>query len=148
MSSTRSVEFIFDFGSPNAYLAYRALPAVLAPSGAPLHITPCLLGGIFKATGNQSPATAFAEVKGKLAYQRLEMKRFMARHGIEAFRFNPHFPINTLLVMRGLIAADGFDDTEIRLLDDGMIEVTSDDNRYRLPARIQSADAAKSPPAP
>lgn len=49
---------------------------------------------------------------------------------------------------RGLIAADGFDDTEIRLLDDGMIEVTSDDNRYRLPARIQSADAAKSPPAP
>jgi len=106
MSPTRSVELIFDFGSPNAYLAYRALPAVLAPSGAPMHITPCLLGGIFKATGNQSPATAFAEVKGKLAYQRLEMKRFMARHGIEAFRFNPHFPINTLLVMRGLIAAE------------------------------------------
>jgi len=106
MSQTRSVEFIFDFGSPNAYLAYRALPSVLAPFDAQLHITPCLLGGIFKATGNQSPATAFAEVKGKLAYQRLEMKRFMARYDITAFRFNPHFPVNTLLVMRGLIAAE------------------------------------------
>ncbi len=106
MSPTQTVEFIFDFGSPNAYLAYRALPAVLAPFGARVRITPCLLGGIFKATGNQSPVTAFAEVKGKLAYQRLEMKRFMARYEINAFRFNPHFPVNTLLVMRGLIAAE------------------------------------------
>lgn len=106
MSQTRSVEFIFDFGSPNAYLAYRALPAVLAPFDTRLDITPCLLGGIFKATGNQSPATAFAEVKGKLAYQRLEMRRFMHRYDIQAFRFNPHFPVNTLLVMRGLIAAE------------------------------------------
>ena len=106
MSQTQTVEFIFDFGSPNAYLAYRALPTVLAPFDTRLNITPCLLGGIFKATGNQSPATAFAEVKGKLAYQRLEMKRFMAQYEINAFRFNPHFPVNTLLVMRGLIAAE------------------------------------------
>jgi len=103
MSAT--IEFIFDFGSPNAYLAYRALPAVLARTGAKLVINPCLLGGIFKATGNQAPAVAFAGVKGKLEYEMLEIRRFVARHGLDKFRMNPHFPVNTLMLMRGLIAA-------------------------------------------
>jgi len=103
MSAT--IEFIFDFGSPNAYLAYRALPAVLARTGAKLIINPCLLGGIFKATGNQAPAVAFAAVKGKLEYQMLEIRRFVAKHGLDKFRLNPHFPVNTLMLMRGLIAA-------------------------------------------
>ncbi len=103
MSAT--LEFIFDFGSPNAYLAYRALPPILERTGASLAINPCLLGGIFKATGNQAPIVAFAPVKGKLEYQMLEIRRFAARHRLDTFRWNPHFPVNTLTLMRGLIAA-------------------------------------------
>lgn len=103
MSAT--IEFIFDFGSPNAYLAYRALPPILERTGARLAVSPCLLGGIFKATGNQAPGVAFAGVKGKLDYETLEMRRFIARHAIDRFRLNPHFPVNTLMLMRGLVAA-------------------------------------------
>ena len=101
----KTIEFIFDFASPNAYLAYRALPSILERTGARLVINPCLLGGIFKATGNQAPMLAFAGVRGKLEYGALEMRRFVARHGLHKFRMNPHFPVNTLLIMRGLIAA-------------------------------------------
>jgi 2-hydroxychromene-2-carboxylate isomerase len=105
MVMSATIEFIFDFGSPNAYLAYRALPPILERTGARLVINPCLLGGIFKATGNVAPGVAFAAVKGKLDYEMLEIRRFIARHGIEKFRFNPNFPVNTLMLMRGLIAA-------------------------------------------
>lgn len=101
---TQTIEFIFDFASPNAYLAYRALPAVLARSDADLVLTPCLLGGIFRATGNQAPMLAYADVKGKLAYMMLEMRRFIARHQLTKFRMNPHFPVNSLLLMRGMLA--------------------------------------------
>lgn len=100
-----TIEFIFDFGSPNAYLAYRALPPILNRTGAALAINPCLLGGIFKATGNQAPSIAFAAIKGKLEYDRLEIRRFIAKHRLDRFRLNPHFPVNTLMLMRGLIAA-------------------------------------------
>ena len=103
MSAT--IEFIFDFASPNAYLAYRALPPILARTGARLAISPCLLGGIFKATGNVAPTVAFAPIKGKLEYEMLELRRFVAKHGIDKFRLNPHFPVNTLMLMRGFIAA-------------------------------------------
>jgi 2-hydroxychromene-2-carboxylate isomerase len=103
MSAT--IAFIFDFGSPNAYLAYRALPPILERTGARLVINPCLLGGIFKATGNQSPAVAFTPIKGKFEYEMLEVRRFVARHRFEKFRLNPHFPVNTLMLMRGLVAA-------------------------------------------
>ena len=102
---TKSIDFIFDFGSPNAYLAWKVLPAIAARHGARVALLPCLLGGIFKATGNQAPGVAFSGVKGKLDYEMLEMRRFIAAHGLEAFRFNPHFPVNTLLLMRGQIAA-------------------------------------------
>ncbi|MEQ8345192.1 MAG: 2-hydroxychromene-2-carboxylate isomerase [Sneathiellaceae bacterium] len=102
---TATVEFIFDFGSPNAYLAYKVLQPAVQRLGAAMTVTPCLLGGIFKLTNNRSPMEAFGEVKGKLDYERLEMHRFVARHGLTAFRMNPHFPVNTLLIMRGLIAA-------------------------------------------
>jgi 2-hydroxychromene-2-carboxylate isomerase len=101
-----SIEFIFDFGSPNAYLAYRALPPILERTGASLIINPCLLGGIFKATGNQAPSVAYAPIKGKFEYEMLELRRFVARHHFEKFRLNPHFPVNTLMLMRGLVAAD------------------------------------------
>ena len=103
MSAT--IEFIFDFGSPNAYLAYHALPPILARTGARLIINPCLLGGIFKATGNTAPTVAFAPVKGKLDYEMLEIRRFVAKHRLDLFRLNPHFPVNTLMLMRGLVAA-------------------------------------------
>jgi 2-hydroxychromene-2-carboxylate isomerase len=103
MSAT--VDFIFDFASPNAYLAYRALPPILERTGAQLMINPCLLGGIFKATGNVAPAVAFAPIKGKLEYEMLELRRFVAKHRIAKFRFNPHFPVNSLMLMRGFLAA-------------------------------------------
>lgn len=101
----KRLEFLFDFASLNGYLAYRALPPVLARTGAELEIVPCLLGGLFKATGNQAPFVAFAGVKGKIAYEMLEIERFVARHGLTRYRMNPHFPVNTLLLMRGLLAA-------------------------------------------
>ena len=103
MSAT--IEFVFDFASPNSYLAYRALPPILERTGARLMINPCLLGGIFKATGNVAPAVAFAPVKGKLEYEMLELRRFIAKHRLDKFRLNPHFPVNTLMLMRGFLAA-------------------------------------------
>jgi 2-hydroxychromene-2-carboxylate isomerase len=102
---SKTIDFIFDFGSPNAYLAWKVLPEIAARTHARVNLIPCLLGGLFKLTGNESPVTAFCKVKGKLEYERLETQRFIAKHGIQAFRFNPHFPVNTLLVMRGLLAA-------------------------------------------
>ena len=99
------VDFIFDFGSPNAYLAWKVLPGIAERTGAKINLIPCLLGGIFKATGNQSPVIAFGAIKGKLAYEMLETRRFVEAHGLTAFQMNPHFPVNTLLIMRGLIAA-------------------------------------------
>ena len=100
-----SIDFIFDFGSPNAYLAWKVLPAIAAWTGAEVNLIPCLLGGIFKATNNASPMVRFGDVKGKLAYEALETRRFVARHGLTAFKSNPHFPVNTLMIMRGFIAA-------------------------------------------
>jgi 2-hydroxychromene-2-carboxylate isomerase len=100
----KTVEFVFDFGSPNAYLAYKVLPEILHQTGAEQKLLPCLLGGIFKATGNSSPIIAYAGVPAKLKYQMLEIRRFAAKHKLVKFRMNPHFPINTLLLMRGLTA--------------------------------------------
>ena len=99
------LEFLFDFGSPNAYLAHRVLPAIEARTGMRFAYTPILLGGVFKATNNQSPVLAFAHIPSKLAYERIEMQRFITRHGLTKFRMNPHFPVNTLLLMRIAIAA-------------------------------------------
>ena len=99
------LEFIFDFASPNAYLAMKALSPILERTGATLTITPALLGGIFKSTGNSAPMVQYAGVPAKLAYERLEMERFIVRHGLNAFRFNPHFPVNSLLIMRAAMVA-------------------------------------------
>ena len=99
------VKFYFDFGSPNAYLSHKVIPAIEARTGAKFDYVPVLLGGIFKLTGNQSPATAFAGIKNKPDYDRLEMRRFIQRHGLDSFRMNSHFPVNTLQLMRGAVAA-------------------------------------------
>ena len=103
---TKTLELIFDFGSPNAYLSMKALPDLLDRTGADLVIAPCLLGGIFKATGNKAPMVQYADAPAKLAYENLEIRRFIAKHGLVKFRINPHFPVNTLTIMRGAIVAD------------------------------------------
>ena len=79
----KTVEFIFDFASPNAYLAHCILPDIARRTDADIKVTPCLLGGIFKLTGNQAPMTAFGDVKGKLAYEALETRRFVEKHGLK-----------------------------------------------------------------
>ncbi|HTZ37838.1 MAG TPA: 2-hydroxychromene-2-carboxylate isomerase [Stellaceae bacterium] len=99
------VEFHFDFGSPNAYLAHRAIPAVERRSGARFDYVPVLLGGVFKLTGNRSPAEAFAGIRNKAEYAQLETERFVRQHGIRDFHRNPFFPVNTLTLMRGAVAA-------------------------------------------
>jgi 2-hydroxychromene-2-carboxylate isomerase len=101
----QAMDFIFDFGSPNAYLAWKVRPGIAARHGAEVRLIPCLLGGIFKLTGNQAPMVAFGGIKGKMDYEMLESRRFIAAHGLNDFRFNPHFPVNTLLLMRGMVAA-------------------------------------------
>lgn len=99
------VEFHFDFGSPNAYLSHLVIPRIEARTGAKFRYVPVLLGGVFKLTGNRSPAEAFAGIKNKPEYERLETERFLHRHDITHFRRNPFFPVNTLTLMRGAIAA-------------------------------------------
>lgn len=99
------IEFHFDFGSPNAYLAHRVIPDIERRTGARFDYVPVLLGGVFKLTGNRSPAEAFAGIRNKPEYERLETERFLKRHHIEAFRRNPFFPVNALAIMRGAIAA-------------------------------------------
>jgi 2-hydroxychromene-2-carboxylate isomerase len=100
-----SVEFHFDFGSPNAYLAHLVIPEIEQRTGAQFDYVPVLLGGVFKATGNRSPAESLAGIKNKPEYERLETERFLRRHGITHFRRNPFFPVNTLTIMRGAVAA-------------------------------------------
>lgn len=102
---TSTIDFYFDFGSPNAYLALRVLPGIEARIGKVFVIKPVLLGGVFRATNNRSPFEAFAGVPAKLAYENLEMARFIERHTLTKFRANPFFPINTLAMMRGAHAA-------------------------------------------
>ena len=100
-----SVEFHFDFGSPNAYLAHLVIPEVEQRTGAKFDYVPVLLGGVFKLTNNRSPAESLAGIKNKPEYERLETERFIRRHQITAYRRNSFFPVNTLTVMRGAVAA-------------------------------------------
>lgn len=103
---SQSVEFIFDFAGPNAYLAHRVLPAISQRTGIVFDYKLALLGGIFKLTGNQAPMMAFANIPNKLAYEQLEFRRFMQAHAITNFQMNPHFPVNTVMLMRGAIVAE------------------------------------------
>jgi 2-hydroxychromene-2-carboxylate isomerase len=99
------VQFHFDFGSPNAYLSHLVIPAIEQRTGARFEYVPVLLGGVFKLTNNRSPAESLAGIKNKPEYQRLETQRFLKRHGITSFARNPFFPVNTLTLMRGAVAA-------------------------------------------
>jgi 2-hydroxychromene-2-carboxylate isomerase len=100
-----TVEFHFDFGSPNAYLSHLVLPEIEQRTGVKFEYVPILLGGVFKLTNNRSPAESLVGIKNKPEYEQLEMNRFLRRHGITRFQRNPFFPVNTLMLMRGAVAA-------------------------------------------
>ena len=103
---SKTVDFIFDFASPNAYLVHKIVPEIEARTGASFNYIPCLLGGIFKATGNQAPMIAFGDIKNKPEYEALEMQRFIARHNLTDFKMNPHFPVISLMLVRGALVAE------------------------------------------
>ncbi|MBN9586773.1 MAG: disulfide bond formation protein DsbA [Afipia sp. 62-7] len=105
MVSPLKVEFQFDFGSPNAYLAEYALPGIEQRTGVKFEYVPVLLGGIFKATNNMSPFDSLRGIKNKPEFNALETERFIRRHNITKFKSNPFFPVNTLMLMRGATAA-------------------------------------------
>jgi 2-hydroxychromene-2-carboxylate isomerase len=105
VASSLKVEFHFDFGSPNAYLAQLAIPGIERRTGVKFDYVPILLGGIYKLTGNMSPAESLRGIKNKPEYQALETQRFLRRHNITKFHHNPFFPVNTLMLMRGAVAA-------------------------------------------
>jgi 2-hydroxychromene-2-carboxylate isomerase len=98
-------QFLFDFGSPNAYLSHLAIPSIEQRTGVRFDYVPVLLGGIFKATNNRSPVETYAGVKNKREFHALETERFVTRFGVRPYTMNPFFPINTLNLMRAAIAA-------------------------------------------
>jgi len=103
--STTAPQFMFDFGSPNAFLSHEAIPAIEKRTGAKFEYVPILLGGIFKATNNKSPAETLAGVKNKREFHALETERFVKRFGVKPYTWNPFFPVNTLNLMRAAVAA-------------------------------------------
>jgi 2-hydroxychromene-2-carboxylate isomerase len=105
MAAPLKLEFHFDFGSPNAYLAELVLPEIEGRTGVKFEYVPVLLGGVYKATGNMSPFDSLRGIKNKPEYNALETKRFLHRHNITKFQSNPFFPVNTLMLMRGAVAA-------------------------------------------
>jgi len=98
-------QFLFDFGSPNAFLSHEAIPAIEKRTGVKFEYVPILLGGIFKATNNKSPAESLAGIKNKPEFQAVETERFVARFAVKPYVPNPFFPINTLNLMRAAVAA-------------------------------------------
>ncbi len=99
------VEFHFDFGSPNAYLSHLVIPGIESRTGISFRYVPVLLGGVFKATNNVSPAVSLQGIRNKGEYAALETRRFLAKHRITRYAQNPWFPVNTLQIMRGAVFA-------------------------------------------
>jgi 2-hydroxychromene-2-carboxylate isomerase len=136
------VEFHFDFGSPNAYFSHRVIPAIEARTGAKFVYVPVLLGGVFKLTNNQPPMVQFKGIKNKGEYQMLETRRFIARHKLDKFRMNPNFPVNTVQIMRGAVAAE-MDGNLARYVEAVFRCMWEDERKMDDPAVIQAAlDAA------
>ena len=103
--SPAAPQFLFDFGSPNAFLSHEAIPAIEKRTGVKFEYVPVLLGGIFKATNNKSPAETLAGVKNKREFHALETERFVKRFHVRPYIWNPFFPVNTLNLMRAAVAA-------------------------------------------
>lgn len=112
---TKTIELIFDFVSPNAYLAWYPLKDMAARTGAAIEVTPVFLGGMHKLTGNAPPFIRDAEVKGKNEYSTLEMMRFIKKHQLTKWKMNPKFPFNSVTVQRLLCAVEGAD--RLKLVD-------------------------------
>ena len=102
---SQNPQFMFDFGSPNAFLSHEAIPAIEKRTGAKFEYVPILLGGIFKATNNKSPAETLAGIKNKREFHALETERFVKRFAVKPYTWNPFFPVNTLNLMRAAVAA-------------------------------------------
>jgi 2-hydroxychromene-2-carboxylate isomerase len=100
-----SPQFMFDFGSPNAFLSHEAIPAIEQRTSVKFEYVPVLLGGIFKATNNKSPAESLAGIKNKREFHALETERFIKRFQVKPYIWNPFFPVNTLNLMRAAVAA-------------------------------------------
>ena len=103
--STVAPQFLFDFGSPNAFLSHEAIPAIEKRIGVKFEYVPVLLGGIFKATNNKSPAETLAGIKNKREFHAIETERFVKRFGVRPYTWNSFFPVNTLNLMRAAVAA-------------------------------------------
>lgn len=102
---TVNVELHYDFGSPNCYFVHKVIPEIETRTGVKFSYVPILLGGVFKMTNNKAPMLQFAEIPLKMKYMRLEMKRFIEERQLTKFKMNPHFPVNTVQIMRGAIVA-------------------------------------------
>ena len=108
------IDFIFDLASPNAYFCHKVLREFEEENNLAVDYFPCLLGGIFKSTGNQPPWMAFSEIPNKMSYMMKEMQRFISRHDLTDYKMNSHFPLNTLQLMR-MLAGISEDDLKIKV---------------------------------
>lgn len=140
------VEYHFDFASPNAYLSHLVVPEIERRTGVRFEYLPVLLGGVFKATNNVSPVVTMQGVKNKGEYTQLEMRRFVARHGIARFTWNPHFPVNSLAIMRCAVAAKRLGCFE-RYVDAVFGHMWAEPKKMDDPAIIQAAFEASGLPA-
>jgi 2-hydroxychromene-2-carboxylate isomerase len=141
-----NVEFHFDFGSPNAYLSHRAIPAIEERTGVKFTYVPVLIGGVFKATGNASPAVTLQGIKNKGEYQNIETERFLNKHNISDYNRNPFFPVNTLQIMRGALFAQTQGYFE-RYVDEIYRHMWSEPKKMDEPEIIRSAFEASALPA-
>jgi 2-hydroxychromene-2-carboxylate isomerase len=140
------VEFLFDFGSPNAYLSHLVIPEIEKRQGVKFEYLPILLGGVFKLTNNRSPVETNVGIKNKPQYQQLETERFVRQHGITRFRLNPFFPVNTLALMRGAVAARTLGIFE-RYVDEIYRHMWAEPKKLDDPAVLRAALAESNLPA-
>jgi len=140
------VEFHFDFGSPNAYLSHLVIPEIERRTGIEFDYVPILLGGVFKLTNNRSPAETNAGIRNKPEYQKLETERFIKENGITRYRPNPFFPVNTLMIMRGAVAARKLGIFE-RYVDEVYRHMWADPKKLDDPAVLRAALAESELPA-
>ena len=117
----KTIELIFDFVSPNAYLIWQPLRALATRQSAEIKITPVFLGGMHKLTGNAPPFIRDADIKGKNAYANLEMQRFIAKHSLHRFKMNPKFPFNSISLLRMLVSLKG--DDQIKFIEALMLAI-------------------------
>ncbi len=138
---TKTIEFLFDCVSPNAYLVWHPLQDVIERTDANLRITPVFLGGMHKLTGNAPPMIRDKDVQGKVAYSTIEMQRFIARHQLDRFTMHPQFPFNSVTLQRMLLAVD--EQARARLVDVLLLALWEDglpvDDPSALAERIEAA---------